>query len=195
MADDLEFQVFRRVVALNEGAKLVLRRGFEVNLRALDATVQSRQQAGALRGFDEVASQIRGWSRELCAQIETLSALSRQAVELTSEFVKSTRQARLVRAATQSSSDESLRKVMSEVEERVQSSDSRIREQWRKIRAELGDLNQLGMMATVLARGAMLESVYAAAPEQRERLMQVSKEFYENAEGVSDTLRALLRDT
>ena len=64
---------------------------------------------------------------------------------------------------------------------------------WRKVVAVLGDLDQLGMMAVVLSRSAMIEASSGAA-EQRAQLGHVSQEFYRNSEAVVNVLKTALKE-
>ena len=91
MGSDIDSSELRRVVELNEAAKALLRQSFEINLRALDAIVQSKRGGGALRGFDEVSSQIRLWSRDLQEKVESLWALGRSAVTSASHLLQTRR--------------------------------------------------------------------------------------------------------
>ena len=80
-ADGAEEQAnFNRVAGLNEAAKELVARSYQVNLLALDAMVQSKRGGSSLRGFDEVSSQMRRWSRDLHVELERLAALSRRVV-------------------------------------------------------------------------------------------------------------------
>ena len=80
-----------QVVSLNEASKSLLTRSFEINLRSLNAIVQSKRSGGRLRGFDDVSSQIRTWSRELHQQLEELGRLGRGAVGLASFLIRNQR--------------------------------------------------------------------------------------------------------
>lgn len=189
-----ETKLFERVVILNEGAKDVLRRAFQVSLHALDATVRSRRAGGSLRGFDEVSSQMRQWSRELGVELERLASLTREAALQTSQAMIANRTERLLRAGLEGlgGRPEFAEDALARVSESREAYADRQRKNWRAIAATLGDLNQLALMACVLARSALMESAYASA-ELRQDLTHVSREFYQNTDHISDILRSLNR--
>jgi phenylacetate-coenzyme A ligase PaaK-like adenylate-forming protein len=56
----------------------------------------------------------------------------------------------------------------------------------------LSDLDQLGLMAMVLSRSAMIEAS-SGTSEQRAQLGRVSQEFYQNSEFVISLLRSALK--
>ena len=62
----------RQLVQLNEGAKVVFTRSHAVNLLAIDAIVRSRLAGDAVRGFAEVSTQMRAWSSDLYARMQSL---------------------------------------------------------------------------------------------------------------------------
>src|SRR5678815_5713890 len=80
-----------RVVDLHEGAKTILGYSREVNLRALDAMVRSLRGSHQLRGFNEVASQMRQWCRELSLVADQLTELAASQVKLVSTFLEQQR--------------------------------------------------------------------------------------------------------
>ena len=186
----IETAEFARVAILNESTKQVLMRSFEVSLRALDAIVQSKRGGGALRGFDEVSSQMRVWSRELHGKLIHLSELSRSAVREVSEYAKSVRQQRLLVGCQSTRAQDAVALARRDAEK----AERRLRDRWRGIALELDDLRQMGMMACVLSRSAMIEAS-SASDEQRDSLMNVSREFYDNAEDVLAILQEVIRKT
>ena len=66
---------------------------------------------------------------------------------------------------------------------------------WRRILDAVDDLNQLGLMACVLSRSALIEASTATDGE-REKLVNVSRDFYKKSEevvGIVQTLGKSLR--
>lgn len=185
---------FTRVVALNEATKELLRRSFEVNLLALDAMVQSKRGGGTLRGFDEVSAQMRMWTRDLHEKLERLATATGSVVSHMSEATKEAHLLRILEAAARESGDAQIRASQRALESRHAAITASARADWRKTRDVLDDLDQLGMMACVLARSAMIEAT-SAGPELREQLDHVSREFYLNSEAVVDILKAALKRT
>ena len=183
---------FERLSSLNEGAKELIARSFRVNLLALDAMVQSKRGGSGLRGFDEVSSQMRSWSRDLHRELEELSRLSRQVVDHASQATKETHVLRLLERAAASSNNPS---ACGALEARNQTQLARVGEikrSWRRVGDALSSLDQLGMMAVVLSRSAMIEAS-SGTPEQRAQLNDVSEQFYRNSEAVVSVLKALLK--
>lgn len=183
---------FNRVSSLNEGAKELIARSFRVNLLALDAMVQSKRGGSSLRGFDEVSSQMRTSSRDLHHELEELSRLSRAVVDHASQ---SSKQAHLLRLLGQAASSSRSPLASAAFERHRQAQQARAEElkrSWRQVKDTLGSLDQLGMMAVVLSRSAMIEASSGSA-EQRAQLNDVSEQFCRNSEVVVNVLKALLR--
>jgi hypothetical protein len=183
---------FGRVVALNEACKQLLARSFQVNLLALDAMVQSKRGGGRVRGFDEVSSQMRMWSRDLHAKLEQLGELSAEVVQRTSLLTKEAHVLRLIGEAVRSSGHPGAQRALDECRDARDASSHALAIDWRKIMELLSDLDQLGMMACVLSRSAMIEAC-GAGPELRTQLDHVSREFYANALSVVEILAAALK--
>jgi hypothetical protein len=183
---------FNRVAALNEAAKELIARSYQVNLLALDAMVQSKRGGNSLRGFDEVSSQMRRWSRDLHAELELLASLSRQVVAEVSLASKEQHLLRLLRQAAQGSSSGCATERLLVREAAQLSRENTLARLWRRVIDALGDLDQLGMMAVVLSRSAMIEAS-SGATAQRAQLGHVSKEFYRNSEAVVNVLKAVLK--
>lgn len=183
---------FDRVTSLNEAAKELISRSFRVDLLALDAMVQSKRGGGSLRGFDEVSSQMRSWSRDLHRELEELRHLSREVVVNVSTASKEDHLLRLLARAAASTGDELATKAVALRETGQTERGQQLNVRWRRVLSSLGDLDQLGMMAVVLSRSAMIEAS-SGNPEQRAQLNDVSQEFYRNSEAVVAVLKALLK--
>lgn len=184
---------FNRVAALNEAAKELIARSYQVNLLALDAMVQSKRGGSNLRGFDEVSSQMRRWSRDLHVELERLAALSRQVVGEVSMTSKEGHLLRLLQRATEQSANGAVTRTFTERRAVQLEREQTLMHLWRKVMDALGDLDQLGMMAVVLSRSAMIEASSGAA-EQRAQLGHVSQEFYRNSETVVNVLKTVLKE-
>lgn len=181
-----------RVAALNEACKVLLERSFHVNLRALDAIVQSKRAGAALRGFDEVAGQMRTWSRDLHKDLERLVDCSRRVVVSTSMAAKSEHSLRLLSDAARITANARAITVRDQRVQALAELDHHIVRLWREARDLLHDLDQLGMMAAVLSRSAMIEAA-SGSDEQRGQLGEVAREFYSNAQAVLETLQVALK--
>jgi hypothetical protein len=182
---------FDRVAALNEAAKQLITRSYLVNLLALDAMVQSKRGGSGLRGFDEVSSQMRRWSRDLHTELEGLAALSREVLVEVSCTTKERHLLRLLQRAAAAGSGAA--EISARREAELAEREGRLRRLWRKVGDALGDLDQLGMMAVVLSRSAMIEAS-GGDPEQRAQLGNVSQEFYRNSEVVMTVLKTALKE-
>jgi len=183
---------FGRVAALNEAAKELMARSHHVNRLALDAMVQSKATGANLRGFDEVSSQIRHWSRDLHAELERLRALSRELVVQVSHVSKEARLLSLLRRATATCSENAKHCDFTAKETAQIDRLERLAKLWRTMAVSLSDLDQLGLMAAVLSRSAMIEAS-SGTSEQREQLGRVSAAFYQNSESVISVLKAALK--
>jgi methyl-accepting chemotaxis protein len=180
------------VVAMNESAKAILDASRQVNLRALDAMVRGQRAGEALRGFAEVSSQMRQWSRELDTAIRQVSELSGQQVQLVSALV---RQRRLLTLLTAAAQDESARSALGEALSRWGQEHERAQRELhhfeRKLMTILEEIEQLGLMACVLARAAAIEAA-SGTPQQCLELGIVSKEFAEHSERIAQDIHRLL---
>ncbi len=177
---------------MNEGAKELIARSLRVNLLALDAMVQSKRGGSGLRGFDEVSSQMRSWSRDLHRELEELSRLSRIVVGHASQSSKEAHLLRLLeRAAASSNSPLAAHALEGRGREQLTRA-LELKRSWRQVRDALGSLDLLGMMAVVLSRSAMIEASSGTA-EQRAQLNDVSEQFYRNSEAVVGVLKTLLK--
>ena len=179
-----------QVVSLNEAAKRLLSRSFEINLRSLNAIVQSKRSDGRLRGFAEASSQIRTWSRELHGQLERLGGLGREAVGLASLFLRQQRTVGLLGPAARSTGHPDAQRALAGAESALASHRASLRAIWRRIADVIDDLNQLGLMACVLSRTAMIEAT-AAEPAQRAQLQELTREFSLRSDEVVEIVRVL----
>lgn len=185
---------FERVVMLNEAAKQLLARSTRVDLLALDAMVQSKRGGGNLRGFDEVSSQMRLWSRELLQQLGELSALSASVLLQTSQRSKQARKLDLLAAAASASENPTLLAAHERLRAEHDALGDGLRKQARRTQNLLSDIDQLGMMAIVLSRSAMIEAA-SGDDQQREQLCKVSREFHQNSESVLEIIKSTLQAT
>lgn len=183
---------FRRVIALNEASKALVARSFQVSLIALGAIVQSRRAGNQLRGFDEVSSQMRQWSRDLHAELEKLGVLSQAYLERTSLRVKQARLLGLLEAAARQSGSPSAARALERRQADQDRLDVTLRAAGRAVANLLGDIGQLGLMAVVLSRAAMIEAA-SGDEEQRLQLGQISREFYDNSQAVQEVLAAVTK--
>jgi len=180
------------VTSLNEAAKELISRSFQVNLLALDAMVQSKRGGSSLRGFDEVSSQMRSWSRDLHKELEHLRQLSRDVVVDVSTASKEGHLLRLLARAAASAGNELATQTVTARRADESEREEQLKRRWREVLDAVGDLDQLGMMAVVLSRSAMIEASSGSA-EQRAQLNDVSQQFYSNSEAVVNVLKGLLK--
>ena len=179
-----------QVVALNEASKSLLRHSLEINLHALNAIVQSKQSGERLRGFDEVCGQIRGWSRQLHAQLEALGGLGRDAVLTASGFLRHRRIVALLAAAAAETRRPEIATVVKDAQAALCARQEALRLLWRRIVEAVDDLKQLALMASVLSRSGMIEAT-AAESAERARLEEVAHDFYVKSEQVVGIVRLL----
>lgn len=183
---------FARVTRVNEGTKALVAASLRVNLLALDAMVQGRRAGGSLRGFDEVSSQMRRWSLELVGALEAVRALNSGVLSLVSLVEKEERALSLLAGAAHCHPGPSISAAMERQLTLRDVGTERLRRARRHLVDALDDLNQLGLMASVLSRAAMIEAA-SGDSDQRRQLGAVSQEFHHNAEEVMRLLKELLR--
>lgn len=172
------------VVELNEASKAMNAHAFEVRLRSLDALVRSVKAATpALASFREVSLQMRQWSDDLARQLAALHQICGEAVRKESAHRATIRKLRLLTAANERCSDDELKSCMERMEKATEASTEARRGLLQKLVFELGKLRQLGMMAVVLSRAAMIEAA-AAPPVDREELAYAANEFGTHAAAV-----------
>ncbi len=172
------------VVALNEAAKSMSERASLVRICALDAQVRNaKDRSATLAGFREVSLQMRRWSDDLSQQLDRLRKLCSESVQEESAYRTLQRKARVLRSAEQESHSKHLLQCVSSMEARESNARQKRRDALARMVIELDDLRQLGMMAVVLSRTAMIE-VASALPEERAVLVHVAQEFGTHAEAV-----------
>lgn len=180
------------VVELNEGTKRILWVSHQVSLRALDAVVRSTRAGPALRGFVEVSSQMRDWSRELHAAVRHVSGLSAAQISNVSAVLREERRLALLELATPSKQyGASLLQATQRARELRASLEINVARVTRDTARGLEELQQLGLMASVLSRAALIEATSGNA-EERSDLSEVAREFATHAEEVVSIVQDML---
>ncbi|MET0386410.1 MAG: hypothetical protein ABW321_10650 [Polyangiales bacterium] len=181
-----------KVVELNEGTKQILDESHQVSLRALDAVVKSTRASAKLRGFVAVSSQMSHWSRELHVSVTRVSDLSASQVADVSGLL---RQARLVKLLDAAAAGSPAKAPIHGARDRAQQQTLALQERLVRLHREttlaLEDLQQLGLMASVLARAALIEATCGDERERRE-LTEVAREFADRSEQVNTVARRML---
>jgi hypothetical protein len=181
-----------RVVELNEGAKSVLWESQQVSLQALDAVIRSTRAGTALRGFVEVSSQMRQWSRELHSAVEHVSGLSAAQVDAVSALLRQERMLGLLTgAALEAPETSAIVAARDRARDRAEQTQSTLARLRRETTAALEDLQQLGLMASVLARAALIEAA-SGNDVEREELSIVAHAFATRSEQVLTVMRRML---
>lgn len=179
------------LVELNENAKAILVDAKLVNLRALDAIVRAARASQRLRGFAQVSVQMQSWCRDLSTTVRQVFALSGKRIRLTTLVTKRRRELGLVERATSRMAghvgDGIRRRIEDEHRERAQE----LLDVRQRLQFALQELEQLGLMAQVLSRAALIESSSGTADEWRD-LTLVSREFAERAEAVTQRISAMM---
>ena len=189
----IETNELSHVIELNEGAKTILDDTHQVNLRALDAIVRSHHGGNELRGFAEVSSQMRHWSLELHGAVRNICELSAQQVRGVSAFVHQRRMFGLLSAAARGARVcVALNQASARMSDDVERAGSDVQRLKRRLASALEDLEQLGLMASVLARAAAIEAS-SGNEAQRDALSAVSREFAERSESVTEKIRAMVK--
>ncbi|HEY6880358.1 MAG TPA: hypothetical protein VI299_20180 [Polyangiales bacterium] len=182
------------VVELNETAKQLRRYAFEVGLSALGATVRSSRAAGQLRGFQEVATQMRAWSSELALAAQALYASCAENVRLESELVRRTRLLALIDRTSAQGAEAAIAACAAREHQGLQTLRHQQARASAKVAVTLEQIVQLGLMASVLSRAALIE---AASGQERERheLSIASQEFAAYADRVNDVVADACRQS
>jgi hypothetical protein len=180
------------VVALNENAKALRRYAFEVSLSAFGAIVRSCRAGDDLRGFNQVAMQMRRWSRELELAVQEVNGLASQRVRLVSDIAKKTRLSGLVqKAGAQCAAAQG---ILAACVAREQAAIARHRDELKHLAERLTEtidgIAQLGMMASVLSRAALIEAA-SGQDKERSELSIASREFSVYAERVNESVDAV----
>lgn len=175
----------RLAVEMNESAKGMADTAREVQLQALDALVKSANTRDTrLAGFREVSVQMRRWSDELVTTLARLRTVCASFVTIESRWRTLERRRRLLQAAGVA------RARLGTFSRALQHGEDARTEQVRKATAVLDDLKQLGLMATVLSRTALIEAAGADA-EALPALQEAASEFGRRATNVFDEGRRL----
>lgn len=182
-----------RVVELNEQAKVLRRYAFEVSLRALGATVRSSRSGTEQRGFNEVAGQMRSWSRALESAVQEITGLAARRVHIVSDLARVSRLSNLLAKAGAGQADDAPivqcalreRSVSDGLEAQLRQTDALLEE-------SLDGVAQLGLMASVLSRAALIEAASGAA-QDRQELSLASREFATYAESVNAAISVIRR--
>lgn len=176
------------VVRLNECAKTMRRYAFQVSLSALGAMVLSSRTGSELRGFNEVALQMRNWSRDLEDAARAVTLLTARRVRMVSDLLKQDRLRGLLRRAAAASGRQTrLTDCLAQRDRDLSALSAELRSADGRIADSLDAIMQLGLMASVLSRAALIEAAGGNSHQRRE-LTLVSQEFASYAERVNDTL-------
>jgi hypothetical protein len=185
MATDISLD---SVVRLNECAKTMRRYAFQVSLSALGAMVLSSRTGGVLKGFNEVALQMRNWSRDLEQAAGAVTLLTVRRVRMVSDLLKQRRlQGLLLRAAGAHGAGPQLGACLAQREQALDALRTELRRADDGIAESLDVIMQLSLMASVLSRAALIEAA-GGNNHQRRELTLVSQEFASYAERVDATL-------
>jgi hypothetical protein len=180
------------VVALNDASKVMSEHSREVRLRALDALVRSaKDSSAALAGFREVSPQMRRWSDDLSAQLTRIRKLSGDSVTQESYYRTLKRRGRLLAEAALKSGNPALKARLDAYRQKERAAQLERNKRLAATAQELDELRQLGLMAIVLSRTAMIEAS-AANPKDRAVLSSVALEFGEHADAVLQLGKTLL---
>lgn len=175
------------VVARNENAKAIRRYAFAVSLSALSAIVRSSRAGGALSGFTEVAMQMRRWSRDLEEAVQGVAALTAAQVRTVSDCIRATRLLALLHQAAERAQDAAIVHERHAQESRhLEALRGTLRRTGQQLDEALDGIAQLGLMATVLSRAALIEA--SGSGQLQHELTVASQEFATYAARVNDTI-------
>ena len=180
------------VVELNERSKALSSEAHHISLRALDAVVRSQRASPALRGFVEVSSQMREWSRTFESEVKRVFALAGSQVEVVSQIVRQQRVVGLLtKAAERVPRDACLGVARQRADAELSQAHTQLKTLRRSTLSEMQDLQQLGLMATVLSRVALIEAASGTEDERRD-LGVVTADFAARSESVASAITTMI---
>jgi hypothetical protein len=135
---------------------------------------------------------MRAWTRDLHARLQLLGGQCYEVVARTSLYSKESHALQLLEAAARQSDNAGMRRAAQANAAALGALHERLDADWRQVRARLTDLDQLGTMAVVLSRSAMIEAATGTA-EQRAQLGHVSQEFYQHSQRAVQTIKNIVR--
>lgn len=183
----------RRIVVINEEIKAILALAFYINLSAMNAIFIAKRVGASARGFGQVSEELRRFSRDLRGCVNSVRQATSVSVALVSTLLKQTRVARVLKRAMVDPTDTLVSHHLQPALERLEQTLSQATDTlyvWQhRLAAELEAVERVSQFGGALASMAKIEAVYGR--ERHQELTQVSQEFAERIEQITDSLQRL----
>lgn len=178
-----------RIVRINEEIKGVVAVSFKINIMALNAIFLAKRAGTAALGFGVLSNELRVFSQDLRACMESLTKLIHSCVSEVSAALQNLRLTRLVRQAAELALDSKAPAVLRRRENDAAAREERLRNVRRQLQRALEDAFQLVELGGVLAKSAKIEAAYGQSFAGS--LAQVSGEFDGIVEEIRGSLESL----
>lgn len=174
------------IVRINEEIKRVVGVAFKINIMALNAIFLAKRAGTAALGFGVLSNELRAFSQDLRASMQTLTGLIHACVSEVSRSLQDQRYTRLLQQAAVLAPQARLADILARRGLLGGDSDAGLTDLRRQLRRSLEDVAQLVELGGVLAKSAKIEAAYGQG--HAAALTQVSGEF----DGIVDEIRCSL---
>lgn len=178
-----------RIVRINEEIKSVVAVAFRINIMALNAIFLAKRAGTAARGFGVLSNELRVFSQDLRACMQTLTDLIHACVNEVSVLLQNLRYTRLLQQAAALAPGSSAGAVLCRHQGASRQRQERLQSVRRQLRRALEDAFQLVELGGVLAKSAKIEAAYGQSFAGS--LAQVSGEFDGIVEEIRTSLESL----
>lgn len=177
------------IVQINEEIKRVVGVAFKINIMALNAIFLAKRAGTAALGFGVLSNELRAFSQELRASMQTLIGLIHACVSEVSRNLQDQRYTRLLQQASALAPQARLADILARRGQLGGDSDARLANLRRQLRRTLEDVFQLVELGGVLAKSAKIEAAYGQG--HAAALTQVSGEFDAIVDEIRRSLESL----
>lgn len=190
---NIDSQTFdlRSVVKANEDIKKVVRISSDVNLVALNAMLVAKRSGVRSRGFAVISSELRVFSQKLEGAMSGLGTLIFGLVQDAAAMQKQRNERRLLHITM--AQGHRMRELVAHAlvlkDENMRETADVIRQDWHRLRLQLGSVLQLCETGGFLSRCARIETVYGGVMSAN--LKQVACQIEEPVSEILSTLKLL----
>ena len=183
-----------RAVSIAEGVKQIVAIATRVRSIATNAILLAHRAGDLARGFGVLSRELRGFTEQVTAEMNTLSEVTMELVAEVSTLVRQNQRTELLRRARQALGAESdytdtigaiLKRHAADAGKRAQS----ITKLHERLDQALIATDRVGQFGTVLARTALIESAYGG--EHGPALSGVAREFNQTILQIIDAMRGV----
>lgn len=152
---------------INSDIRYILDISREVNMAALNATLVARQ-AGDSQGFRAVSGELRGFSKRLSSEMESLSRQVFLVSWIVSNYFKQQHRLRLLNSSQRSSAtSDCLTGAIDRISDAQQQETEEVRQYLRHIFTKAESSLRLCNTGRALARSAMIEASHSSSAEDK----------------------------